>query len=170
MSHSKLSYSKMHPLILHGTHSLTKLIIETEHVCLLHAGPTLLMSSLSHCYHIIGLHKTVQAVTRQYITCKCHSIKPTNQLLGQLPAERVTSGSVFAKVGMYYAGPFHIKIWTCQKAHCPQVLPLPICVSGHESCSPRTRIGPDHRGFHSSSPTIRSETWLSFATVEWLWN
>ena len=125
MSHSKLSYSKMHPLILHGTHSLTKLIIETEHVRLLHAGPTFLMSSLSRRYHVIGLRKTVRAVTRQCITCKRHSIKPTNQLLGQLPAERVTSGSVFAKVGVDYAGPFQIKYGHVRK---PTVLKSYICL------------------------------------------
>ena len=43
---SKL-YSMMHPVILDGKHPLTKLIIQTEHSRLLHAGPTLLMSSLS---------------------------------------------------------------------------------------------------------------------------
>ena len=43
---SKLAYSMMHPVILDGKHQLTKLIIRTEHSRLLHAGPTLLMSSL----------------------------------------------------------------------------------------------------------------------------
>lgn len=33
-----LSYSTIHPIILHGKHLLTKLIIRTEH---LHGGPTL---------------------------------------------------------------------------------------------------------------------------------
>ena len=47
LGHSKLSYSKMHPIILHGSHPLTKLVIEAEHSRLMHAGPTLLISSLS---------------------------------------------------------------------------------------------------------------------------
>ena len=49
---SKLSFSAMHPLILHGKHQVTKLII---HVRLLHAGPTLLSSSLGRRYDIITL-------------------------------------------------------------------------------------------------------------------
>ena len=44
---SKLSYSKQHPLILHGKHHVTKLIIRSEH----HAGPTLLTTSLSSLSH-----------------------------------------------------------------------------------------------------------------------
>ena len=42
---SKLSYSNQHPLILHGRHPVTRLIIHSEHQRLLHAGPTL---SLPH--------------------------------------------------------------------------------------------------------------------------
>ena len=48
LNHSKLCYSKMHPIILHGVHPVTKLIVETEHLRLMHAaGPTLL-STISH--------------------------------------------------------------------------------------------------------------------------
>ncbi len=42
---SKLSYSAMHPIILHGKHSVSKLIIQAEHLRLLDAGPTLLTQS-----------------------------------------------------------------------------------------------------------------------------
>ena len=36
--------------------------------------------------------------------------KPQYQQLGQLPAERVTPGSMFKNVGVDYAGPFHISM------------------------------------------------------------
>jgi hypothetical protein len=125
MNHSKLSYSKMHPIILHGLHPMTKRIIEAEHSRLMHAGPTLLMSSLSRRFHVIGLRKAVRSVTRQCVTCKRHSAKPANQLLGQLPAERVTPESVFTRVGVDYAGPFQIKYGHVRK---PTVLKAYICL------------------------------------------
>lgn len=90
MGNSKLSYSQVHPIILHGSHPVTKLIIRAEHLRLLHAGRTLLISSLSQRFHIIGLRKTARSITRQCVTCKRQSLKPYNQLLGQLPLERVT--------------------------------------------------------------------------------
>jgi hypothetical protein len=96
LCHSKLCYSKMHPIILHGVHPVTKLIVETEHLRLMHACP-------SRRFHIFGLRKTVRSSTRQCVTCKRRCVKPSDQLLGQLPAERVTPASTFDKVGVDYA-------------------------------------------------------------------
>ena len=52
-SQSKLSYSRHHPIILPGNHTVTKLIVCTEHLRLLHGGPTLVNASLSR--HFISL-------------------------------------------------------------------------------------------------------------------
>ena len=108
-THSKLSYSQMHPIILCGKHSITRLIIRSQHLRLLHAGPTLLSSSLSRRFSIIGLRKTVRSVTRQCITCRRLTIRPQPQMMGQLPLERITPGSVFNEVGVDYAGPLYVK-------------------------------------------------------------
>jgi len=51
---SQTSYQSQHPIILHGKHPLTPMIIHAEHLRLLHAGPTLLTASLSHRYHVVG--------------------------------------------------------------------------------------------------------------------
>ena len=51
LEHAKLRYSTRHPAILSGRHKITKLIIHTEHVRLLHAGHTrqfIAELSLSH--------------------------------------------------------------------------------------------------------------------------
>ena len=53
---SKAPYSSQHPIILHGKHPVTKLIIQSEHLRLLHAGPKLLTASLSRRFHIVGHH------------------------------------------------------------------------------------------------------------------
>ena len=42
---SNAPYSSQHPLILHGKHPLTHLLIRSEHAHLLHAGPKLLAAS-----------------------------------------------------------------------------------------------------------------------------
>ena len=76
---------------------------------LLHAGPTLVNASLSCRYHIIGARKSVHSVTRSCIVCRRVSAKPEVQMLGQLPAERLTPGMVFENVGVDYAGPVYLK-------------------------------------------------------------
>ena len=81
------------------------MMVHTEHQRLLHAGPTLLISSLCRRFHIIGCQKLVQSITQGCVTCHRISPKPKPQLQGQLPLERVTPDSVFERVGVDYAGP-----------------------------------------------------------------
>ena len=114
-SHSSTSYARTHPIILHGRNSITKLIIYTEHLCLLHAGPTMLLGSLTRRFNILYMRKTVHSITRGCITCRHLTTKPQPQLLGQLPLERITATSVFNKVGVDYAGPFLVKYGAVRK-------------------------------------------------------
>ena len=125
MSNSTLSYSQSHPVILDGKHSLTKSIILSEHLRLMHAGPTLLLSSLNLRFHIIGARRTVRFVTRQCVTCRRQCVKPQDQLLGQLPTERVSLAAPFEKSGVDYAGPFQIKYGHVRK---PTIIKTYICV------------------------------------------
>ena len=92
---SQMSYQSQHPVILHGKHPLTHLIIQAEHLRLLHGGLTLLAASLSCRYHIIGGRKVIRSVARKCLTCRKYSIKPQPQMLGQLPSERLTPGPIF---------------------------------------------------------------------------
>lgn len=125
LHNSKLSYSNQHPLILHGKHTVTRLIIRSEHQRLLHAGPTLLTASLCRRYYITGCRKTVRSITRGCITCRLTSARPQPQMLGQLPIERVTPGPVFDLVGVDYAGPVYIKYGHVRK---PTVIKAYVCI------------------------------------------
>ena len=84
LSNSSLSHALQYPVILKGNHPITKLIILSEHLRLMHAGPTLLPSSLNQRFHILKARKVIRSITRQCIVCKRHSVRPQAQLLGQL--------------------------------------------------------------------------------------
>ena len=101
---------------------MSKLIIRSEH---LHAGPTLLSASLNRQFHILYVCKTVRSITRQCITCRRQAVRPQPQLMGQLPLECVTPGCVFEKVGVDYAGPFHIKYGMVHK---PTLVKACVCI------------------------------------------
>ena len=62
-------YYRKHPLIIHGKHYLTKLIIQSEYSRLLHARPSHLTFSLSNQYHIVGGHKLIRSITRVCVIC-----------------------------------------------------------------------------------------------------
>ena len=84
-------------------------MIQAEHRRLMHAGPTLLMSSPCQQYCSIVLHKAVRSITHQCVNCKRQSLRPQQQIIRRLPSERVTPAPVFKRFGVDYAGPFQIK-------------------------------------------------------------
>lgn len=122
---AKMKFSQVHPVILPKKHPITKLIVLTEHKRLLHAGPTLVMSSLYQRFHIIGGRQLVRFLIRECIICRRDSAKPRPQLLGQLPADRITPGLVFDRVGVDYAGPILIKYGHVRK---PVLVKAYVCV------------------------------------------
>ena len=73
---SQDSYVSKHPIILHSQHKLTHMIVHTEHIRLLHAGPTLLSGSLSRRFHIVGGRKLIRSITRACITCRKLAVRP----------------------------------------------------------------------------------------------
>ena len=75
----------------------------------MHAGPTLVSTSLSRRIRILGGRHVIWNVTSRCITCRKVAAKPKSQIHGQLPADRVNPGSVFDLVGIDYAGPVMVK-------------------------------------------------------------
>ena len=123
--YSPMSYSQKHPIILHHDHHLTHLIVRTTHLKLLHAGPTLLTASLGPQYHILGCRKLVRSITRACVICRKLSAKPSSQLMGQLPLERLTPGPVFDTVGIDFAGPVQTKYGHVRK---PVIVKSYVCL------------------------------------------
>ena len=86
-------------------HPLTRILISSEHLRLLHAGPTLLRSSLCCQFYIVGCRKIVCSIIHSCVTCPIRISRPQPQMMGQLPMENVTPDAVFDGVGMDNAGP-----------------------------------------------------------------
>ena len=104
---------------------MTKLIIRCEHQRLLHGGPTLVYSSLSYRFHIIGGRRVTRSIIRSCVVCRRHAAKPQPQLMGQLPLDRINPGPVFDTAGVDYAGPIMIKYGYVRK---PTFVKAYICV------------------------------------------
>ena len=125
ISNAKLAYSRIHPIVLHGKHPVTRLIVHTEHLRMLHASPSLLATSLSLRFHIVSLRRVVRLITCKCVTCKRYSGKAASQQQGQLPQERIVPGPVFEKVGVDYAGPLSIKYGYVRK---PVIVKAYVCL------------------------------------------
>ena len=80
LSKSKMDFDSRHPVILHGKHRLTNLLIEREHKRLCHAGPKLLLGTLQQLYHIISARRIVRKCARECVICRRASQKVSTQL------------------------------------------------------------------------------------------
>jgi len=106
---SQADYDQKHPIILPKNHHLTGLIIMEEHLKNLHAVQSLL-SIIRTRYWLISGKNTVRKILYRCIVCCRTRAAPVEQLMGNLPASRVSPTPPFYRTGVDYAGPFSIKI------------------------------------------------------------
>ena len=92
---ARFSYNSRHPIILDSRHPLTKLLIRSEHIRLLHGGSLLVSSSLFRNFHILGGHRAIRSIVRSCVICRRRNPKAKPQMMGQLPPERITPDVVF---------------------------------------------------------------------------
>lgn len=108
IQNSTCSYYKKHPLLLDSKHRLSRLIFESEHSRLLHAGPQLMLSAIREKYWIINARKVARSVSNNCIVCKRFRFKPIVPIMGNLPKQRLIPGTPFETSGVDLAGPFLI--------------------------------------------------------------
>ena len=99
-----------HPIILGKCH-LTTLIIRATHVRNAHVGSNHVHSLLRQKYHILKGYSVVKSVLNSCVQCKKSHGQPMQQVMGQLPKERVDTEPKppFTYVGVDYFGPMNIK-------------------------------------------------------------
>ncbi|CAG7719600.1 unnamed protein product, partial [Allacma fusca] len=105
----QLTNNRKHPLILPAHHHLTTLIVRHLHQAHLHAGPTLLVHLLQQKYWIIQAKNVVKFQIRKCIVCTRTRAETAKQLMGNLPASRVTPTRAFLNCGVDYAGPLLLR-------------------------------------------------------------
>ncbi|XP_062557443.1 uncharacterized protein LOC134222316 [Armigeres subalbatus] len=109
LAHSEESLHFKHPIILPARHAFTELILRHYHQKYLHAGPQLLLASVRQRYWPLGGRNLAKKIVHQ---CqRCFRAKPSTiqQLMGELPAARVSVSRPFSKTGVDYFGPVYLK-------------------------------------------------------------
>lgn len=109
LSNAPLPYNQRHPVILHGKSPLNRLIINWAHRTALYGGFQLTYSFVARQAWVIRGRVQIKAHIRSCITCASHRAQKSEQLMGNLPVERITITYPFERIGVDYAGPFGIK-------------------------------------------------------------
>ncbi|XP_011859105.1 PREDICTED: uncharacterized protein LOC105556617 [Vollenhovia emeryi] len=105
IQNSNLTFENKHPIILPSNSRFTQLLFEREHIRLLHIGPQALLCSIREKYWPLRGKNIARGVTHRCVTCFRNKPKMLSQIMGQLPADRVTPNRPFFVTGVDFAGP-----------------------------------------------------------------
>lgn len=109
LHNAPLPYNMGHLIIL-GQHPLVRLIVLQLHIRSLHGGQQLTLSRLRQNFWIIRARNLVKSVIHNCIVCVREKAAVPTQLMGNLPAARVTpSPRSFSHCGLDYAGPVKVR-------------------------------------------------------------
>ena len=110
LENALIKYEAKHPIILPYRHHATDLIISQHHQETGHLGQEYVLSSLHQSYWIIKGRSAVQRVISSCFQCKKQGAVRGEQLMADLPRERLRSGDLsFTNVGVDYFGPFYVR-------------------------------------------------------------
>lgn len=108
LKNANVNVHQKHPAIIPKNHILGKVLIWHYHFKNLHCGPTLTLQILQQRFWLIHGRSMVRKELRNCVLCFKHKPSIMQQLMGQLPAERVNLTRAFYNTGVDYAGPFDI--------------------------------------------------------------
>ncbi|XP_062558125.1 uncharacterized protein LOC134223002 [Armigeres subalbatus] len=109
LEHAAVVNDTRKPFVLPRKHPLTWLIATSIHRQQLHCGPQLLLSIIRQQFWPLGGRDLTREVVHKCVICV--KTRPRNlvQLMGSLPAVRVTQSYTFENVGIDFAGPFYLQ-------------------------------------------------------------
>ncbi|XP_062704225.1 uncharacterized protein LOC134286608 [Aedes albopictus] len=109
LHNASIPVDEKHPIVLPNKHRLTEMIARREHVKTLHAGPSLLLSTLRQRYWPLGGRNLVRSIVNHCMTCARTKPRNLEQLMGNLPRVRVNQAHPFENIGVDLAGPIYVR-------------------------------------------------------------
>ncbi|KMQ89359.1 gag-pol polyprotein precursor [Lasius niger] len=111
LKNSSLDADTKHPAILPRDSSFSRLLISEIHKQTLHGGVQLVLATLRQQFWILGGRSPVSAFIRRCVRCARYRATTAKEMMGSLPASRVTPTRPFLNSGVDYAGPFSLRTW-----------------------------------------------------------
>ena len=111
-----LSYNEMHPVIFPANSHLAILIINNCHEKVFHQGRGITTAAIrKEGYWIVGGTTAIKSVLHQCITCRKLRAAPEEQIMADLPVERVNPSPPFSSIGIDCFGPFTVKDYRSER-------------------------------------------------------
>lgn len=106
---SDIANNMKHPVIIPRKSPLTNLLIADAHERTMHGGPQIMITFLRTKYWIIDCKNLTKYYVRKCVICLRNNARTSHQLMGQLPAARVSACRPFIQSGVDYAGPISLR-------------------------------------------------------------
>jgi hypothetical protein len=103
--HQSLTIDQKHPMLMPKDHFITDLLIEDFHSKHFHAGPQLTLSLIRQKFWFTNGRSKVRQVLNRCLLCKKLKATTCQQIMGNLPSERVNLVRAFQKIGIDFCGP-----------------------------------------------------------------
>ena len=102
---TNLDNSRKHPILLPNKSSFVMNYVRHLHLSNYHAGPKSLVSLMRLEYWVINAREIARKIVRSCIHCVRYKPKLLQQVMGNLPPERITPSRPFLKCGVDFCGP-----------------------------------------------------------------
>lgn len=97
------------PILLPSKNKLVSLMLKLEHIRLGHSGAQNVLSNFKLRYWPLGGLKEIKRIIKNCHTCFRFKATTAQQIMADLPLDRVRVARPFSKVGVDFGGPFLIK-------------------------------------------------------------
>lgn len=105
---SELNYEMKYPAIIPNGSRLAWLIIDNAHRRTNHGGTQIMIQFIRQHYWIPKIRSELRNYVRKCVVCARLNAQMEDQLMSELPSERVQIGKPFLHTGVDYAGPFEL--------------------------------------------------------------
>ncbi|XP_037942566.1 uncharacterized protein LOC119675439 [Teleopsis dalmanni] len=102
---SDISAGQRHPILLPKGCYFVELYVRHVHLCSYHAGAKALIALTRLNFWIINIREIARRVVHSCIHCVRYKPKLLNQMMGNLPIERLTPSRPFARIAVDFCGP-----------------------------------------------------------------
>ncbi|XP_063907426.1 uncharacterized protein LOC135125701 [Zophobas morio] len=106
---ANILFDKKFPLVIPKLHHITKLIVLQTHLRQLHAGPQATLAVIRQTYWPIGGRDIIRKILHECVLCRRSKPIPYEEIMGNLPEDRVNLVRPFLNCGVDYAGPILIR-------------------------------------------------------------
>lgn len=110
-----MPYDTTHPIILSVKCTIAHRIIHDAHRTTLHGGVQQMQIYIRQKYWIIGLRNALRSLTAHCYPCLRQKKQRAEQLMGQLPSNRVQPSRAFLHTSVDYMGPFLVKRYNARR-------------------------------------------------------